>query len=112
MRDMRVSTSLVDSRFSRNERELLFQLRAKTVMVKENFQNAFYNNDMLCELCKLFPCTLQCPKLKTKMVVDQNINISDKFLYGHVDQQLLNVKIFKQFWDLREEMLHEQTNVQ
>ena len=116
MSDMRVSNYLVDRRFSRNERQLLFQLRAKTVMVKENFPNAFYNNDMLCDLCKLFPCTqshpLQCPKLKTKMVVDQSLHISDKFLYGNADQQLLYVKIFKQFWDLREEMLHEQTNVQ
>ena len=49
---------------------------------------------------------------KTKMVVDQSLHISDKFLYGNADQQLLYVKIFKQFWDLREEMLHEQTNVQ
>ena len=49
---------------------------------------------------------------QTKMVVDQSLNISDKFLYGNADQQLLYVKIFKQFWDLREEMLHEQTNVQ
>ena len=49
MSDMRVSNYLVDRRFSRNERQLLFQLRAKTVMVKDNFPNAFYNNDVLWE---------------------------------------------------------------
>ena len=112
--DMRISPYLVDSRFSKGERELLFQLRAKTINVKENFKNAYLNNDMLCDLCRLFPCTqshlLQCPKLKTRMIVDQKLNLSEKFLYGTVDQQLLYVKIYSQFWDLREQLLSEQTN--
>ena len=80
-----------------SERELLFQLRAKTIDVKENFRNAYLNNDMLCDLCRLFPCTqshpLQCPKLKTRIIVDKNLNLDDKFLYGTVDQQLPYVKI-------------------
>ena len=112
--DMRISPYLVDSRFSKGERELLFQLRAKTINVKENFKNAYLNNDMLCDLCRLFPCTqshlLQCPKLKTRMIVDQKLNLSEKFLYGTVDQQLLYVKIYSQFWDLREQLLTEETN--
>ena len=114
MSDMNISEYLVDSRFSKDERELLFQLRAKTVLVKENFQNAFFNNNMLCDLCKLFPCTqshpLQCPKLLTKIIVDQRVNLSDKFVYGDVDQQLLYVKIYAQFLELREKMLSEQEN--
>ena len=72
----------------------------------------YFNNDMLCDLCKLFPCTqshlLQCPKLTTSMVVDKKVDISDSFLYGDVDQQLVYVKIYQQFWDLREQMLAEQ----
>ena len=106
MSDMKISPYLVDSRFSKEERELLFQLRAKTVSVKENFKNAFLNNNMLCDLCKLFPCTqshpLQCPLLKTRIMVDKKLDLSDKFLYGDVDQQLVYVKIYKQFRDLRE----------
>ena len=91
---------------------MLFELRAKTVLVKENFQTAFFNNNMLCDLCKLFPCThpLQCPKLLTKIIVDQRVNLSDKFVYGDVDQQLLYVKIYAQFWEFREKMLSEQAN--
>ena len=61
---------------------------------------------MLCDLCKLFPCTqshpLQCPKLKIKLIVDENVHISENFVYGNVDQQILYIKIYKNFWDLRE----------
>ena len=109
--DLRTSPYLLDSRFSKYERELLFKLRSKTVWVKEFFSHAYQNNDMLCDLCKLFRCTqshpLQCPKLKTRMVVDKKVVISEKYLYGNVDQQLLYVKIYKEFWDLREKMLIE-----
>ena len=112
MRDMRISPYLQDSRFSKYERELLFKLRSKTIWVKDNFRNAYLDNDMLCDLCKLFPCTqahpLQCPQLTTTMIVDKKLNINDKFIYGDVDQQLVYVKIYKQYWDLREEMLTEQ----
>ena len=112
MRDMRISPYLQDSRFSKSERELLFKLRSKTIWVKDNFRNAYLDNDMLCDLCKLFPCTqshpLQCPQLTTTMIVDKKLNINDKFIYGDVDQQLVYVKIYKQYWDLREEMLTEQ----
>ena len=72
--DLSISPYLIDRRFSKENRELLFKLRSKTILVKENFKNAYLNNDMLCELCLLFPCTqshpLQCPKLNTNLLVD------------------------------------------
>ena len=109
--DMSVSPYLVDSRFSKEERELLFRLRSKTISVKGNFPNAYLNNDMMCDLCHLFPCTqthpLQCPALSVRMVVDNNIKLSEKFIYGTVDEQLLYVKIFSKFWNLREKLLKE-----
>ena len=111
VRDMSVSPYLVDSRFSKEERELLFKLRSKTISVKGNFPNAYFNNDMLCDLCHLFPCTqthpLQCPALSVKIVVEKDLKLSERFIYGTVDQQLLYVKIFAQFWNLREKILKE-----
>ena len=113
MRDMRISPYLQDSRFSKDERELLFKLRSKTIWVKDNFRNAYLDNDMLCDLCKLFPCTqahpLQCPQLMTTMIVDKKLNINDNFIYGDVDQQLVYIKIYKQYWELREQLLLEQS---
>ena len=77
MNDLTISQYLLDSRFSKAERELLFRLRSKTVDVKENFKHAYQNNDMLCQLCKLFSCTqshvLQCPKLIIRILVDTKI---------------------------------------
>ena len=92
------------NRFSKDERELLFKLRSKTIWVKDNFRNAYLDNDMLCDLCKLFPCTqahpLQCPQLMTTMIVDKKLNINDNFIYGDVDQQLVYVKIYSTYWEL------------
>ena len=111
VRDMEISPYLVDSRFLKEEREILFKLRSRTISVKQNFQNAYMNNDMLCDLCQLFPCTqshpLQCPVLSSTLIVDKNINLRDSFVYGTVEQQLLYVKIYKHFWDLRDKLLKE-----
>ena len=40
------------------------------------------------------------PSSTTSMVVDKRLDISDNFLYGDVDQQLIYVEIYKQFCDL------------
>ena len=45
--DLTTSPYLTDSRLNKDERELLFKLRSKTVYVKENFKNAFQNNNMM-----------------------------------------------------------------
>ena len=74
--DLGMSPYLLDSRFNQVEREMLFQLRSRTISTKENFPNAYLNNDMLCQLCKLFPCTqfhiLQCSSLVTSIIVDKS----------------------------------------
>jgi hypothetical protein len=112
--DLSISPYLTDCRFSKEERELLFKLRSKTVDVKQNFPNAYLNNDMLCDLCKLFTCTqshpLQCPKLSCKLVIDGQLQLSDTWIYGPVEQQLLYIKIYTQFWKLREEELNKLKN--
>ena len=111
VKDTNPSLYLLDDRFSKDERELLFRLRSRTVLVKGNFPNAYMNNDMLCELCKLFSCTqehpLQCPELQASLVVDKSIKLNETFLYGTIDQQLTYVKIYQQFWNLRETSLSE-----
>ena len=110
-----ISQYLLDNRFSKQERELLFRLRSKTIDVKENFRNAYLNNDMLCQLCKLFRCTqshvLQCPELKTEILVDSKCQLSEHDIYGNVDQQLIYVKIYKEFWELRARILEERRNI-
>ena len=111
MEDLEISPYLTDHRFSKGDRELLFKLRTRTVSVKENFKNAYQNNDMLCELCKLFPCTqshpTQCPQLKTKMVVDPKLVLCETDVFGHVDKQLIYAKIYRQFWELRETLIQD-----
>ena len=109
VQDLSISPYLIDGRFSKESRELLFKLRSKTVDVKENFKNAHFNNHMLCELCLLFPCTqshpLQCPQLNIKLVVDKKLMLSGKYFFALVDKKLLYVNIYKQFWELRETTL-------
>ena len=44
------------------------------------------------------------------MVVDNKIKLNESFLYGSVEQQLVYVKIYKLFWDLREKVVAEQSD--
>ena len=111
VREFGISPYLIDSRFSKEDRELLFKLRSRTISVKDNFRNAFIDNDMLCELCRLFPCTqshvLSCPSLQLSMVVEDGTKLNDNYIYGDLEQQLLYVKIYKNFWELRENLLNK-----
>ena len=97
---------LVDSRFTKSERELLFKLRSRTVEVKNNFQNA-NPQSLLCDLCNLFTCTqehvVSCPVLTPhcKIVNIKSVNVNHSHIYGNVDQQLAYIKIYSQFWDSR-----------
>ena len=50
---------------------------------------------------------LQRPALTTKLIVDITLKLKDSFVYGNVEQQLLDVKIYAEFWKLREEVLKE-----
>ena len=41
------------------------------------------------------------------IVMDSTVKISENYVYGDVDQQILYVKIYKEFWDLREKLLEK-----
>ena len=92
----------------------MVQVKIQNYLGQGEFPYAYLHNNMLCELCKLFPCTqshtLHCPKLTTTMVVDNKIKLNESFLYGSVEQQLVYVKIYKLFWDLREKVVAEQSD--
>ena len=81
-------------------------------MGERKFSECILENNMQCDLCKLFLCIqphpLQCPKLTSSLIVDKNLHISETFVYGNDDQQLLYVKIYKQYWDLKEQKVKEQ----
>ena len=63
--DLTTSPYLTDSRINKDERELLFKLRSKTVYSR----------------------------------------INESFIFGTLEQQVLFVKIYKQFWDMGESLL-------
>ena len=102
------ATYLLDSRFSKSERELLFKLRSKTLKVKSNFRNGNQEN-MFCDLCNLFRCTqehpLSCPVLTQKCRILDTAEIKHSNIYGSVDQQLTYTKIYSEFWNTRQDIL-------
>ena len=104
-----IAQYLVDSRLNKYERELLFKLRSRTLNVKENFKSAFWNSNLLCDLCHLFPCTqahvIQCPVITTKIILEKDLRLDESFVYSDIDKQVIYVKIFKQFWETRKKVL-------
>ena len=93
-----------DPRFSKNEIELLFALRTRTVNdIKRNFPNQF-NNSIACDLCQTqVDCQehlLRCVKLTNIVKVPEDIKYSD--IFGNTEKQIKIVKIFKQLLRTRE----------
>ena len=41
------------------------------------------------------------------MVVEDGTKLNDNYIYGDLEQQLLYVKIYKNFWELRENLLNK-----
>ena len=75
-----------------------------------NFSNQF--SETLCEVCKLFPETqshiLQCPEMAPKLkLISLDNKMDECFVYGNVDEQLKNSKIYCEIMDLRKEILDE-----
>ena len=55
---------------------------------------------------------IQCPQLKSRILVDSKCQLSENDIYGYADQQLLYVKVYKEIWDLRARILEERKKEQ
>ena len=109
--ELKTAEYLIDRRFSKHERELLFKLRSRTIQVKNNFQNGNLEN-LFCDLCKLFICTqehvLSCPKITKNVRIVNTVKLEHSDIFGNVDQQLTFVKIYSQFWSERQTLLENE----
>ena len=93
-----------DKRFSKSEIELLFSLRTNMVSdIKKNFSSQ-YENNMLCNLCKVQVDSqehlLSCVKLGSCVEIPSDVEYSD--IYKNTDKQVKIVKIFKKLLRARE----------
>ena len=99
----------MDSNFTKQEAQLLFKLRSKTLNVKLDFQpqENSHLQENLCRTCLLFPETqghlIQCPQIvpKLKVMCPMNTSIEENWIYGSVDNQLKITKIYIQILDIR-----------
>ena len=105
----KAASYLVDSNFTKNEAQLLFKLRSKTLNVKLNFQSKenAHLQENLCRTCHLFPESqghlIQCPQIvpKLKVMCPMNTSIEENWIYGSVDNQLKITKIYIQILDIK-----------
>ena len=109
---------LTDQRFSKEQAEMLLTLRSKTYQTKSNFcYNYKQENELLCDLCKLYPCSqihiLQCPEI-VPLTQNNTYNTAKnpEMIYGNVDQQLIIVKVYQEYITIRERLLSEQCSTQ
>ena len=109
--ELKTAPYLIDRRFSKYERELLFKLRSRTLQVKNNFQNGNLEN-LFCDLCKLFTCSqehvLSCPEITKKIRIVNTVKLEHSDIFGNVDQQLTYIKIYSQFWSERQSLLESE----
>ena len=87
---------LTDTRFSKEDIQLLFALRTKMVDVKSNFEHLYEDENFICRICldeNSFEDEnhlLECENLN-----DEKFEIKFSDVYSTVDKQLAAVKIFK-----------------
>ena len=104
---------LSDSRFSTEEKQLLFKLRSKTLDVKQNFGGL--KSNPWCTSCGLFAETqshlLQCPELVKNLsyIEGRTSTLNENFVYGSLKQQEIIVKIYSDILEVREN-LQQKTN--
>ena len=91
---------------TKEEAQFIFKLRCRTIKVKRNFKGMF--DDMTCTACGLEEETqehvLVCPKLiNNKNKGDINVKY-EKLLNGTVSEKLLIAKMFKENYEVLENM--------
>ena len=68
------------------------------------------HQNLWCTSCKLFPETqshlLQCPVLvqKLKYLAGKTSKLNEKYVYGNINQQEINVNIFSDLLEVRESL--------
>ena len=111
--DVKTADYLRNSNFTSREKRLLFKLRSKTLDVKQNFPGQYRNS--WCTSCGLFPETqshlLQCPAIVPQLgyLHGKTSKLNENLVYGNINQQQMNVKIFSDILEVRENVQKEQT---
>ena len=110
----KTASYLLDDNFTKQETQLLFRLRSKTLDVKMNFPKQYEYESKLCAVCKLFPESqshlLQCPEIapKLKLVSLSDDIIEEKEIYNSdVRKQHSIVRIFSNVLEIRNKILEE-----
>ena len=81
--------------------------------VKQNFPGQ--NRNSWCTFCGLFPETqshlLQCPAIVPQLgyLHGKTSKLNENLVYGNINQQQINVKIFSDILEVRENVQKEQT---
>ena len=101
-----------DSKFTNDDKSLLFKMRTRMTEVKNNFKNKFVN--LQCFLCKseiddqshLFYCQKiieNCHELA------ENIDIEYEDIFSEKSKQLKAIKLIAKIWKVREKLISEIT---
>ena len=100
---MSIQNYLIDTKFTLNEKQLLFKLRTKIIDV-----NMFSSLNLECNICE--ECEIQtqqhlliCPKIISNCQdLYDNISIEHDDIYGNIEQQLAVTRLYQQILDSME----------
>ena len=92
------------------QKQLLFNLRTRMVLVKCNYKRK-YEGNLLCTLCdtqseESQEHLLVCPALLEDIVVDKSVNYMD--IFGTLEKQVKAARYFSQIISVRKVKLKEQ----
>ena len=104
---LKIQPYLTKNSYSHKEICLLYSLRSRSHPAKSNYKK-MYQNNMQCSFGCLseetqFHIFEECPKIREKMELKENFNIS--FIYGHLYQQNVAVSVLVQIEENRLKMI-------
>ena len=105
------SAYFLDTRFSKEQCDLLFSIRSRSLNTKDNTRERFKSNPF-CDICKIFLCTMfhptQCSPVLAYMKeagMERHTVPDISWVYGNNDQQLEFIRKFQSYYKARTEIL-------
>ena len=109
-KDLKCSRYMINSKLTKSEIQTLFKFRTHMFNVKENFEK-MYQNDMLCDLCRISNCTqshlFQCKIMKSFVPEIEENAVKHEYIFGNQNEMKKVAPVLIKISEIRNLLLED-----